>query len=329
MGFPVAAVAAAGMGLFNGENDRRQLRQQEKMNVLNNEHAKQMGLFNYDLQKRMWDETNYEAQIAHMKKAGMNPAYLYGMSGGGGTTTGSASGSHQGGQVQQTDQVGMGIQNAMQTASLELVKAQANKANAEAENLRGVERENVAADTENKQWQSKLQKLAENFTSQTYFAAVKKLEYETNIQLQIMQREQNATFIDDNTVGERMQKIIDEAAGVAINNSVMNANKKLTEEQTNKVIGEIKNAIRALEQKDVELAQGKRRLDQEDKYIIIDEVRNKLIETGIWVNGASQVIGNVVDLLKPKGFKGTVTEKFTNGPKGSSHTVTETRPIKN
>ena len=34
--------------------------------------------------KEMWDYTNYENQKKHLEEAGLNPALLYGMSGGGG-----------------------------------------------------------------------------------------------------------------------------------------------------------------------------------------------------------------------------------------------------
>ena len=38
----------------------------------------------------MWNKTNYSAQRQQMESAGLNPALMYGMGGGGGATTGSA-----------------------------------------------------------------------------------------------------------------------------------------------------------------------------------------------------------------------------------------------
>ena len=40
--------------------------------------------------KEMWDYTNYENQKKHLEAAGLNPALLYGMSGGGGATAAGA-----------------------------------------------------------------------------------------------------------------------------------------------------------------------------------------------------------------------------------------------
>ena len=42
--------------------------------------------------KEMWDYTNYENQKKHLEAAGLNPALLYGMSGGGGATAAGAQG---------------------------------------------------------------------------------------------------------------------------------------------------------------------------------------------------------------------------------------------
>ena len=54
----------------------------------NNESQKLGQQFN----KEMWDYTNYENQKRHLENAGLNPALLYGMSGGGGATAAGAQG---------------------------------------------------------------------------------------------------------------------------------------------------------------------------------------------------------------------------------------------
>ena len=80
---------------------------------------------------QMWQDTNYSAQIDQMKKAGVNPALLYGQSGGGGTTTGGSTpgingtGAPSGGGEILAMQ-GMGLQTQMMQANIELAKSQAN-----------------------------------------------------------------------------------------------------------------------------------------------------------------------------------------------------------
>jgi hypothetical protein len=65
---------------------------------LQQENQMELNMQGQQIQQDMWDYTNYGNQIKHMEKAGLNPALMYGMSGGGGTTAGSqGGGSAQGG----------------------------------------------------------------------------------------------------------------------------------------------------------------------------------------------------------------------------------------
>ena len=83
---------------------------------------------------KMWEDTNYSAQLAQMKKAGLNVGLMYGMGGGGGTTASIQAGNVSGGNsASGSGEIGMGIQMGMQMA---LLKAQ---------------KENIEADTQLKQ----------------------------------------------------------------------------------------------------------------------------------------------------------------------------------
>lgn len=120
------AVAAAGMGLVNNVSNlvfgRAQQKQQLKgyKESLAAQNAAQMDI---------WNKTNYEAQMKHMKAAGLNPALMYGMGGGGGATTGGAGAMPSGGS-------GMGIIDPSGMAQMRLLEAQAEKLKVETENLR-------------------------------------------------------------------------------------------------------------------------------------------------------------------------------------------------
>lgn len=128
------AAAGQGMGLIFGEmQDRRQLKQARRLQELQMQGQRGMALTNFDLQKRMWDETNTEAQVEHMKNAGINPATMYGTGGGGNATVGNQGGNVSGQSAGDPNEgIGMGLQMASQIA---LMKAQ---------------KENIEADTENK-----------------------------------------------------------------------------------------------------------------------------------------------------------------------------------
>ena len=91
---------------FGGINDRRQLRQQQKLQDQQIAGQKEMAEFNRQQAMQMWKDTNFSAQKEEMVKAGINPATMLGMSGGGGTTanvpTGSVSGSSADGGAERT-----------------------------------------------------------------------------------------------------------------------------------------------------------------------------------------------------------------------------------
>ncbi len=152
----------AGMGLvssiFGGNQqkkaeERQDQRQKEYMALQHGYNEESAD----NAQKRtmaMWDYTNYENQMKHMKAAGLNPALMYGLGGGGGV---SANGAQGVGTSMPTDQAGsLGIQEkgmALETAQLmsqiELNKATAKKTDAEANKIAGVDTDATKAGIEN------------------------------------------------------------------------------------------------------------------------------------------------------------------------------------
>lgn len=129
------------MGLaLEGHNDRRQLRQQQRLQALQMQGNKSMMDYSFQKQLDMWKATSYQAQVEQMKLAGINPALIYGMSGGGGQTTGTPQGSvtgadaPKGGQEIQTA-IGMGLQMQLQKAQIQNIQAQTEKTKGESANL--------------------------------------------------------------------------------------------------------------------------------------------------------------------------------------------------
>ncbi len=144
---PETGLLGIGIGALVGDRreNRQHGRQKELMGIqYGNQHK--LNAQGQALNMKTWNETNYGAQMEHMRKAGLNPGLMYGMSGGGGATTGnqgggSAAGGSAGGGM------ALELQGAMMESQIELAKSQANKNNVEAQKIGTVDTEQVDAQT--------------------------------------------------------------------------------------------------------------------------------------------------------------------------------------
>ena len=139
------SLIGTGMGMaLAGWQDRRQLRQQQKLQNLQLQGNKQMADYNQALQYDMWQKTGPVGQMEQLEKAGLNPGLIYGMGGAGGQTTGSPSGAISGSQANNSDPTGMGLmmlQAKMQEAQIKVAEAQAKNIDADTDNKKGIERD--------------------------------------------------------------------------------------------------------------------------------------------------------------------------------------------
>lgn len=155
----IGDVAGAGLGLLlEGHNDRRQMRQQERMQELQIAGQKEMGKYNQQLAMDMWNKTNYEAQRKHIEAAGLNVGLMYGTAGQGGTTQ-TPTGNVGGGSAEgQKGEIGMGLQlglqAAMQEAQIKLTEAQTKKTEVETAKTAGVDTQKTGQEAKNLEIQS-------------------------------------------------------------------------------------------------------------------------------------------------------------------------------
>ncbi len=149
IGIGLGAAAGAGSSALGGigrrRREERQVGYQHDMMAAQYAQQRKLNEQGQELGMKTWNETNYGAQMGHMKEAGLNPALMYGMSGGGGTTGGSPSGgsgaSGSAPQVKET-QTGTGALMGMQTmAQIKLLQEQARKTGIEADKTAGVDTE--------------------------------------------------------------------------------------------------------------------------------------------------------------------------------------------
>lgn len=306
-GQAVSTGIGAGMGLLLAKsNDRRQIKQQKKLTDIQIAADKQLTDYSYGKQLEMWNATNYAAQVEHLKKAGLNPGLLYGMSGAGGATTGSGGGQSAtvgtapvgGGEVQAM--AGMGIQGGMAMAQIELLKSQAELNRVEAKKKAGVDTElgkaqisDLTAGVENKKAQLVLQNIEKEFreletsmAKDTYKARMKGIEYATNKALQDWTLAAREAEIADNTLGEKILIIEQEALQAVIRTTSMELGNKLTDQQ-------IKESAARIVQK-------WRELDLTDERNAIEQFKAEVGEMGVIGHVANGVIGNIFDLFKKR-----------------------------
>lgn len=230
----------AGMGLIaGGINDARQVKQQKKLQQMQIDGQKQMMNYSMEKQMEMWKNTSYPAQVEMMNKAGINPALMYGMGGGGGTTTGSPSGNVSGatasqnpGELQQF--MGMGMQMQLMQAQKEVLQSQANLNNVEANKKAGVDTEKVTQEIENlfqglqnlkQDWEMKkldiTMKNMENFEKQASQAdRLKSINYDAKSAVELYKSLAAKASIDEATINEKIKIIKQEAIAAVLKNSL-------------------------------------------------------------------------------------------------------------
>lgn len=144
------AVIGGMMGMLsNWMNNAQQQHNNELLANQQNVQNMQQGLQNNELAMRMWRDTNYSAQIKEMEKAGLNVGLMY-KSGAQGGTTASPAGNVRSGDNTKGDNIGaMAMQGLGMMSQVELNQAMAEKAKAEAEAIRGYEKDKAGASTTN------------------------------------------------------------------------------------------------------------------------------------------------------------------------------------
>lgn len=296
--------------IFANQNDKRQINQQQKLTNMQLAANKDMSAFNFGQQLDMWNKTNYEAQVQHLENAGLNPALLYAKGGPGGTT-GAPSGGISGasapaGGHEIMDITQMGLQNQMIQAQIKLTEAQAHKTEAETPNvgLQGqqiqAQTQNILQDTQNKQAQqigqqiqNEILSLDQTLKTQTLDAQVSTIKNVANKTLQELNILKDQAIIADNTWQQNIDLVNAQLAGKLLENNYTGAKTDQTRQQILQVIQDMQVQIKTL-------ANQGRALDQKDQDILIDQMRNKLIDKGIEWGAGAAVIGKAIDVIKPR-----------------------------
>lgn len=270
-----------GMGLlFAGPNRNAQMKTATRMQDLQIKGSKELTDYNTSKQLQMWKDTGYVGQMEQMKLAGLNPALMYGMGGGGGQTASIAQGS-VGGQSAGTPQAAaMGIQ----LGQYELLQAQirnidADTANKQAENpnipkagqkldaeiqsiLQGITNQKTI--NEINEFQKRISKVDANVAEQT---EPYKMEYivalaeQGSAAVEAIQRDNS---IAEATRNDKTNQIRAEALGAVLRN-------ELTRAQTGKTNAEISQVATTIAKMINDMALDWAKLTNEQKKTALQE----------------------------------------------------------
>ncbi|AXH73247.1 MAG: DNA pilot protein [Microviridae sp.] len=303
-----------GMGLLlEKHNDKRQLRQQGKLQELQIQGDKEMSDYNYSKQLQMWKDTNYKAQQAELEKAGLNPGLIYGMSGGGATTTGSGGGNVTGGTApsggrEVVDMQAMGLQRGLQEAQINNINADTEKKKVETAKTSGVDTElattQVAsisqgiknAEVQNSilKWEDNIKRIDSNVAEQTQgdrMGQIRSLAETAASTAEMIERDNG---IAAETKNEKITQIKAESIGAVIRNELTNAQIDKTGMDIKKTATEITNMVVNMGVEWAKLSIDQQKLKLQEKLVNFNTAQSQRTYENI-LKGINTITGS----LKP------------------------------
>lgn len=304
MGWETLAGGALGM-ITAPYNDNRQYNQQERLQRLQMQGSKEMTDYNMQKQMEMWKATNFPAQLAMLKQAGLSPGLMYGKGGPGGTTTGTPSGSvtgaiapSGGGEIQSMMQLGM--QKELQQAQIENIKANTAKTNTEAEKIGGVdtglvrtnimkgfaEIDNIRAGTALKNVETRIATIEANIKGRTEEDVVRAIGWAAEKVMQEMEGLRYETNIKEDTWQTKVKQAEAELISIYLRNTQTRAQTAQTIEETNAIAVKLQQSWDQLgiNQQNANTAEAQQKLnkwknDVRDSWKLTVETAEGLIES--------------------------------------------------
>lgn len=247
-GAAVGGVGGAIMGLLQGDPATQQVNAQDALNAnsfkWNSMSMQQQSDINY----QQWLRTNYSAQVEQLKKAGLNPALMYGNgAGGGGTQGNSSSGGYNSQAGNDVMREQMGLQRAQQAAQMSLLDSQRKNIDADtklkdvqAEKTAGVDTEQVVANIANIKSQTENTNVArEGMILENKLKDIQLIISSGKVDLEIEKLKNDVHY--SSLLIEKISKelpYVSDIAKASLNNLI--ANTKLTEVGIDKAESEIK-----------------------------------------------------------------------------------------
>lgn len=310
----------------------------KEMAGINQGYAKEMAGINQQHNKDMFDYTGYQAQVAQMKAAGLNPALMYGSAGAGGSTQGgagmagsaSAGNGSMGGAPSAPDTgltsgIGMGMQLGLMDAQKRALEADAAKKEADA-------RKTAGADTEYTRVLTELAKTEIDYKEMSTEEVAAKIKvWGDQSQLLMAEARKAASEADYNekTMDDRVAKAGYETINSMLENIQKMRNIELTEAQTKAIAENIAiawynagtnrmNATTAADHVANELTKIMGDLDIRERTLLKDWIYQGVHAGVSLLEGVTDIV-KVKALIKAasKGLKEVITKSRTKGKDGN------------
>ena len=301
-----AGTAAAGqigsgfLGLIGQKKrEKRAMANTRELMGIQFKNQKELDIHGQQLQLETWEKTNYPAQMAMLKEAGLNPGLMYGQAGSGGVTGSQAGGSAAIGNAPAPQPWPLDIGSAMMMAAqIKLMQAQAKKTEAEADvivetGIKKAESEiaKIIAETTNEGLKGRLLSIQSDIAD--IDKASKPYQIEASINNVIEQTKQMK--IANDLTEAQFYDLVDEvkykAVGAHLNNELTQAKISLTDTEKQSIITEIFQKWTELGLKEREVSVKEREVSVNEKNQIVNQFE---AEIRAEYPSIQQVIGSVL-----------------------------------
>jgi hypothetical protein len=236
-------------GAMSQFGNQQQMGQQRDLMDLSQRNQKELNEQGAKLARENWDYTNYENQVKHMDKAGLNRGLMYGSSGGAGGTLSSGSGGSASSGSAPQNTMGMALQGAQIASQTRLNEAQAKKIESETPtsgNLGDANRGNIEADTIIKKIDKDLKDLEYGVKNASQNEAIKMIQMESNRMEEMWKGQELTNKFDRETLNNREGIVKAQLSGMLLENVLTQSRTNLTNEQVKEVKQNVENSIKQL-----------------------------------------------------------------------------------